>query len=79
MITVSRPKAEVIVVERLRIEREPLLAELDTSFMRVLESGEDTSDIVAKKQALRDITERDLSALSLTELAALTIEKALAG
>ncbi|MDB1111680.1 hypothetical protein PUN49_07805 [Pseudomonas extremaustralis] len=38
-----------------------------------------TSDIVAKKQALRDITERDLSALSLTELAALTIEKALAG
>lgn len=79
MITVSRPKAEVIVVERLRIEREPLLAELDTSFMRALESGEDTADIVAKKQALRDITERDLSALSLTELAALTIEKALSG
>lgn len=79
MITVSRPKAEVIVVERLRIERDPLLAELDTSFMRALESGEDTADIVAKKQALRDITERDLSTFSLTELAALTIEKALAG
>jgi hypothetical protein len=79
MIGINRAKAESITVDRLRVEREPLLAELDTSFMRAMESGEETDAIALKKQALRDITERDLSALSLTELAALTIEKALAG
>lgn len=79
MIGINRVKAESITVDRLRVEREPLLAELDTSFMRALESGDETDTIALKKQALRDITERDLSALSLTELAALTIEKALAG
>lgn len=79
MIGINRAKAESITVDRLRVEREPLLADLDTSFMRALESGKETDTIASKKQALRDITERDLSALSLTELAALTIENALAG
>ncbi|MBJ2182259.1 hypothetical protein JC795_29170 [Pseudomonas veronii] len=79
MIGINRAKAESITVDRLRVEREPLLVELDTLFMRALESGEETDTIASKKQALRDITERDLSTLSLTELAALTIEKALAG
>ncbi|NMY07720.1 hypothetical protein HBO38_04505 [Pseudomonas veronii] len=79
MIGINRAKAESITVDRLRVEREPLLAELDTSYLRALEAGDDASLIIAEKQALRDITERDLSALSLTELAALTIEKALPG
>lgn len=79
MISINRAKAESITVDRLRVEREPLLVELDTLFMRALESGEETDTIASKKQALRDITERDLSTLSLTELAELTIEKALAG
>lgn len=78
MIGINRAKAESITVDRLRVEREPLLADLDTSFMRALESGKETDTIASKKQALRDITERDLSALSLTELAELTLEKALA-
>jgi|TARA_R110000787_G_scaffold32677_2_gene86325 hypothetical protein len=40
----------------LRKEREPLLAEQDVKFQRSLEEGSDTSDIVAEKQRLRDIT-----------------------
>tara|TARA_R100001594_G_scaffold134527_1_gene175721 strand:- start:250 stop:495 length:246 start_codon:yes stop_codon:yes gene_type:complete len=40
----------------LRKEREPLLAEQDVKFQRALETGEDTSEIVAEKQRLRDIT-----------------------
>ena len=40
----------------LRKEREPLLAEQDVKFQRALETGEDTGEIVAEKQRLRDIT-----------------------
>jgi hypothetical protein len=41
---------------KLRRERAPKLAELDVEFMRALELGKPTADIVAKKQALRDVT-----------------------
>ena len=41
----------------LRRERETLLKDLDIEFMLALERGDDTSAIVAKKQALRDVTE----------------------
>lgn len=56
MITVDLSKAKEITKKRLRMEREPLLAEQDVAFQRALETGADTTAIVAEKQRLRDIT-----------------------
>ncbi|MGY1417445.1 hypothetical protein [Pseudomonas aeruginosa] len=78
MITINRSKAEETVRERLRLEREPRLMALDVAYMRALELGEETAAIVADKQALRDVTEKDLAALSLADLAVLTLDQALA-
>ena len=56
MITVDLSKAKDITKKRLRMEREPLLAAQDVAFQRALETGADTTAIVAEKQRLRDIT-----------------------
>lgn len=56
MITININKAKEITKARLRTEREPLLQAQDVAFQRALESGADTSAIVAEKQRLRDIT-----------------------
>ena len=40
----------------MRVARAPKLAALDVAFQRALETGSDTSIIVAQKQALRDVT-----------------------
>ena len=53
-IQVNINKAKEITKDKLREERKPLLESLDVQFQRALETGADTSDIVAKKQALRD-------------------------
>jgi hypothetical protein len=55
-VTVSLAKATEITKKRLRAEREPLLAAQDVAFQRALESGADTTAIVAEKQRLRDVT-----------------------
>lgn len=69
VVTVSLAKATEITKKRLRSEREPLLAAQDVAFQRALESGADTSAIVAEKQRLRDIT--NFSATTLDELRSL--------
>lgn len=56
MITVDLAKAKEITKDRLRMERKPLLAAQDVAFQRALETGADTTAIVAEKQRLRDIT-----------------------
>jgi hypothetical protein len=56
VVTVNITKAKEITKARLRQEREPLLAAQDVAFQRALESGADTSAIVAEKQRLRDVT-----------------------
>ncbi len=56
MITINIDKAKEITKEKLRSDREPLLLEQDILFQRALETGADTSAIVAEKQRLRDIT-----------------------
>ena len=56
MITVDLAKAKEITKNRLRTERESLLAAQDVAFQRALETGADTTAIVAEKQRLRDIT-----------------------
>jgi hypothetical protein len=55
-VTVNFAKAVEITKARLRAERAPLLAAQDVAFQRALESGADTTAIVAEKQRLRDIT-----------------------
>jgi len=55
-IIIDINKAKEITKNRLRIERKPLLEAQDVAFQRALESGADTSTIVAEKQRLRDIT-----------------------
>ena len=69
VVTVSLAKAKDITKKRLRSEREPLLAAQDVAFQRALETGADTSAIVAEKQRLRDIT--NFSATTLDELRSL--------
>jgi len=56
MITINLNKAKEITKTRLRIEREPLLQAQDVLFQRTLETGADTTAIIAEKQRLRDIT-----------------------
>jgi hypothetical protein len=55
-VEVSLVKAKELTKKRLRAERTPLLAAQDVAFQRALESGADTTAIVAEKQRLRDIT-----------------------
>jgi|TARA_R100000231_G_scaffold130439_1_gene102108 flagellar basal body rod protein FlgB len=47
-------KAREIHKTNIRRARTPKLAELDVEFQKALETGASTTDIVAKKQALRD-------------------------
>ena len=71
-VTVNFAKAVEITKKRLRAERAPLLAAQDVAFQRALESGADTTAIVAEKQRLRDIT--NITATTLDELRALKAE-----
>ena len=68
MITINLDKAKAITKDRLRAERTPLLQEQDVAFQRALESGADTTAIVAEKQRLRDITKLADQATTLDEL-----------
>ena len=54
IITTDMAKAKEIHKTNIRYARTPLLAALDIEFQKALETGADTSTIVAKKQALRD-------------------------
>lgn len=72
MITINMDKAKEITKTRLRQEREPLLTIQDVAFQRALETGADTTAIVAEKQRLRDITKLADAATTLDELKAIT-------
>lgn len=74
MITVNINKAKDITKDRLRAERKPLLEAQDVAFQRALESGADTTAIVAEKQRLRDITNQVDSMTTVEELKAATVE-----
>ena len=65
-IKVNITKAKEIVKEKLRVDRKPLLEAQDVLFQRALETGADTTDIVAEKQRLRDIT-NDVDAMTTEE------------
>ena len=54
IIKIDMAKAKEIHKDNIREYREPKLAALDIEFQKALETGASTTDIVAKKQALRD-------------------------
>jgi hypothetical protein len=53
-IVVNMEKAKDIWRNKIRAARVEPLAALDTDYMKALETGADTSSIIAQKQALRD-------------------------
>ncbi len=54
IIKTDMAKAKEIHKKNIRTARTPKLAELDVEFQKALETGANTTDIVKKKQALRD-------------------------
>jgi hypothetical protein len=74
MIVVNLDKAKELTKEKLREQRIPLLQTQDIAFQRALESGADTSAIVAEKQRLRDITKIVDTLTTLDELKALKVK-----
>lgn len=57
MILINNEKAIEIAKEKIRAIREPKFKQLDLDFQRALEKGLDTTEIVAEKQRLRDLTD----------------------
>ena len=51
---IDMAKAREIHKNNIRAAREPLLNALDIEFQKALETSSSTTDIVSKKQALRD-------------------------
>ena len=68
MITVNFNKAKTVTADRLRQQRLPKLQDLDVQYQRALETGADTTDIVAQKQLLRDLPAQVDACTTLTEL-----------
>jgi hypothetical protein len=60
-IVVDIEKAKDIQRDHWRRLRKPKLDALDLDFMRALEAGQSTTEIVAAKNALRDVTDTELS------------------
>ena len=70
VISVNMEKAKDIWRDKIRLARDPELAKLDAAFMKALETGADTTAIVAQKQALRDAPTAGDSATTIAELKA---------
>jgi hypothetical protein len=80
MLNIDVSRALDVHKKQIRIKREILFKDLDVQFMRALEVGNTTlsAEIGAKKQALRDITDIDVSNVTtLDELKALWNEELL--
>jgi flagellar motor switch/type III secretory pathway protein FliN len=66
MIQINLEKALEIHKKKIRERREVVFKDLDIQFMKALEKGNTTlsAEIGTKKQALRDITDIDISNIS---------------
>lgn len=69
-IKINITKAKNIWKDKIREARKPKLEELDVEFNKAQETGADTSDIVTKKQELRDYPEQVDSATTTDEIKA---------
>lgn len=72
-IQVNINKAKDITKDRLRTERTPKLQALDIQFMQAQEAGSSTTEIVAKKQLLRDAPAQVDNLTTVEELKAATL------
>ncbi len=72
-VSIDLEKAKVIKKDRLRADRVRPLTELDIAFQRALETGADTTAIVAEKQRLRDIPDLVDYATTFEELEAIKV------
>jgi hypothetical protein len=72
VVAVNFERAQELTRTRLRAERTPLLAAQDILFQRALETGADTTTIVAEKNRLRTITDLVNTASTLDELQGLS-------
>jgi hypothetical protein len=59
-ISIDVTSAHEIQKNKWRNSREPILKRLDVEFMRALELGQSTTEISAKKQTLREVTNTSL-------------------
>lgn len=59
-VDVDIAKAHDIKKEILRELRKPILEKLDVEYMKLLEKGEDTSNVIKQKEELRNITKLKL-------------------
>ncbi len=73
MITINLEKAKSIKKDMLRADRKPLLDKLDIDYMKAIEQGQDTAEIVAEKQRLRDITKLTDTVTSVEELKSISV------
>ena len=65
---IDMAKAREIHKKNIRIVRKPLLEALDVEFQKAQETGASTTDIVAKKNALRDApADSGITAASTTD------------
>jgi len=67
-VNINITKAKDITKDRLRAERKPLLEAQDVEFQKALETGADTTAIVAEKERLRGITDQVNSMTTVDEL-----------
>ena len=67
-VNINIDKAKDITKDRLRAERKPLLEAQDVEFQKALETGADTTAIVAEKTRLRDITNQVDTMTTVDEL-----------
>lgn len=79
LVQVNIEKAKEVKKDNLRLEREPLLKQLDVDFIKALEASDSIKqqEISEKKQELRDITKIEtlLNATTVEELKAIKIVK----
>ena len=73
-VIVNMDKAKELTKARLRAERTPLLAAQDVAFQRAMETGADTTAIVAEKNRLRDLPSLADACTTLEQLRALKAE-----
>lgn len=73
-------KTKNVMIDKLRPLRESHFKELDSQFMKNLESGKDNSEVVRKKKILRDMPTHDVwdKCTTLDEFKKVTIEQLLA-
>tara|TARA_R100000278_G_C5445254_1_gene155223 strand:- start:232 stop:456 length:225 start_codon:yes stop_codon:yes gene_type:complete len=70
-VSINFDKAKEETKEQIRFARVDLLLEQDVLFMKAVETGADTSSIVAEKQRLRDWPQEADQASTLEELKSL--------